>query len=74
VRCAVSQQGDDEVFQQAFPDPEALRPYIGRVVAYDGSGAVRDSADTWEELLGRLTEKMLDDFKLLYVPGTRFIA
>ncbi|MBI5545650.1 MAG: hypothetical protein HY901_17320 [Deltaproteobacteria bacterium] len=66
---------DEEVFEAPFPGPEALRPHIGNVVAYDSAtGEVRDSASTWEELLGRCTDQMLDGLRLLYVPGTRFIT
>lgn len=48
---------------------EALRPYIGKVVAFEPGGEIRASADTWEQLLKQLTEDMLDKLCLLYVPA-----
>jgi hypothetical protein len=40
-------------------------------VAFDAKGIVRAAADTWEDLLAKVTDETLT---LLYVPGVRFIA
>ena len=62
---------EGEACEQPFPSPEALRPYIGKVVAFDAKGVVRVAADTWEDLLAKVTDETLT---MLCVPGVRFIA
>jgi len=65
----------EEFFEQAFPSAEDQAPYIGKVVAFDNrTGAIRDSADTFEELVDRHTDESLDGLALLYIPGVPFIA
>jgi len=54
--------------------PEALRPYVGQVVAVDEDGVVREAADSWEGLHSKLTDDVLSKVSLLYVPDARVIG
>ena len=66
---------DDELFEQAFPSTEQQAPYVGKVVAYDNTtGEIWEAADTWGELMDRLTDEALESLTLLYIPGVPFIA
>jgi hypothetical protein len=65
---------DDVLFEQPFPTPEEQAPYVGKVVAFDEKGIIREAADTWEQLLPRLSDEALAALTLLYIPGHRFIA
>ena len=67
----MSRADDDEIFEQSFPSPEALRPYIGKVVAFDAQGVIRAAADSWEEIMSRVAD---DSLTLLFVPGYSVIA
>lgn len=65
-----------EVIQPIEPrgGVEALRPYIGKVIAFEPGGEVRASADTWEELMKKLSQEMLAALVLTYIPARRVIA
>ena len=60
---------DDDTVDSAFPDTEHLRPYLGKCVACDNRGVVRLAADSWAELMPKLTAELRDQLRLLYVPA-----
>ncbi len=60
----------EETVEQVAPSPEALRPFVGKVVAFDESGVVRESAGTWGELVQKLKAAgLFGKLALLYVPA-----
>lgn len=60
---------DEDVYVRPMPDPEALRPYIGRIVAIDEDGAVRLAAASWDEILRAIPTEKRGEWSLLFVPG-----
>ncbi|MGC4116029.1 MAG: hypothetical protein QM765_15875 [Myxococcales bacterium] len=65
---------DEEFFEEPFPTIEEMRPYVGKVVAYDAQGKIRLSADSWSELVSKLTDEARSSLTLMYLPPTRVIA
>jgi hypothetical protein len=59
--------GEDEVVEQVVPDAEALRPYLGKVVAYDEKGTIRAAGDTWAAAIQAAGDQ-LSEWTLMYVP------
>ena len=54
--------------------PEALLPYVGKVVALDDEGVVREWAETWDALLLKLSDDALHTLSLLYIPPHRVVG
>lgn len=65
---------DDPIVEQPFPSVEEMRPYVGKVVAYDEQGKIRLSADTWGELVAQLSAEARASLTLMYLPPNRVIA
>jgi hypothetical protein len=60
----------EETFEQVAPSPDALRPFVGKVVAFDDQGIIRESATSWGELVQKLkTTGLFGKLALLYVPA-----
>jgi hypothetical protein len=49
-------------------------PYVGKVVALDDEGVVREWAESWDALLSKLSDDALHTLSLLYIPPHRVIG
>ena len=67
---------DEEICDQVVPKPEALRPFSGKVVAFDDAGAIQADGEDWDQLISKLTPQMVERLTLMYVPrsGVSLIA
>jgi len=65
---------DEPITEQPFPTVDEMRPYVGKVVAYDAEGRIRLSADTWGELVAKLSAEARASLTLMYLPTNRVIA
>jgi hypothetical protein len=64
---------ENELFDPPFPSAEALRPYVGKVVAYDAEGVVRLAAEDWKQMMETIREN-LERWTLMYLPPYRVTA
>jgi len=64
----------DELFEQPAPSADELRPFLGKVVAFDASGVIRASGESWEDILAKLDQKALENLALMYVPNGALIG
>jgi hypothetical protein len=65
---------DDEIFEAPFPDVDALRPYTGRWVGFDETGAIRVSGGTFAEAEDKARSAGLELLTFFGVPAGAVIG
>jgi hypothetical protein len=73
VRDEKPKDTKQETWDEPVPAPEVLANYLGKVIAFDAEGVIRETAETWDEMMRRIGSR-LGELTLMYVPSRAFIG